>query len=312
VGRPTVHQLEIFCRVVELRSMTRAAEEMFISTSSVSTQLHQLEQKYLTDLLVRSPQGVTPTEAGKRLLVRARAVLDEIDCADREMAGLRSLDAGVLKFAASRTIGTYLIPLFLSEFQRAHPDVAVEYTIKSGGDQARLAVLDGLVEFAILGRISNEHGLAIEPFVDEQLVVVCSPEHALARVAAPTVAELARHRLLLRQGQILSRDYIVDALRAHVGPPNVFDYGNTEAIKQAAIGGEGVAVLPSSTVVAEVERGSLVGCQVVGFVPRRAAYMVHVAGTALSPAASAFRTLAHRAPQREAPLAPVGRAPASL
>jgi DNA-binding transcriptional LysR family regulator len=292
--RPTIHQLEIFCKVVQLKSMARAAEELYLAPSSVTMQVQQLEHKYLTQLLVRSSRGVIPTAAGRALHSRAMSVLRDIDAAEHELAGMRSLDTGVLQFSASRTIGTYLVPSVLSLFQKAYPNVAVEYYIKSGGDQARFAVLEQLVEFAILGRVKNETVLAVDALLDEPMQIVVSPDHPFTAVEAPGLSDLGRHSLLLRQGRILSRDYIVDALTRTSGPLDIQEFGNTEAIKEAAIEGRGVAILPQTSVAAEIATGQLVSRTIPGFTPTRTAYVVRPSNVPLSAAASAFLTLAQQ------------------
>jgi DNA-binding transcriptional LysR family regulator len=292
--RPTIHQLEIFCKVVQLKSMARAAEELYLAPSSVTMQVQHLEHKYLTQLLVRSSRGVVPTAAGRALHTRAMSVLRDIDAAEQELAGMRSLDTGVLQFSASRTIGTYLVPSVLSLFQKAYPNVAVEYYIKSGGDQARFAVLEQLVEFAILGRVKNETVLAVDALLHEPMQIVFSPDHPFTAIEFPDLSDLGRHPLLLRQGRILSRDYIVGCLADATGSLDIQEFGNTEAIKEAAIEGHGVAILPQTSVAAEIATGQLVTRTVPGFTPRRTAYVVRPRNVPLSAAASAFLTLAQQ------------------
>ena len=292
MSRPTLHQFEIFCKVLQLKNMARAAEELYLTPSSVTTQIRQLEQKYRIQLLVRSSRGIEPTVAGRALYQRALSILGDVDAAEREVADIGNLDRGVLQFAASRTIGTYLIPAVLSSFQRAYPNVAVEYLVKSGGDQARFAVLEQLVEFAVLGRIAADSALQVEELFDEPMRVVAAPEHPFASIEAPTLADLGGHRLLLRRGRILARDYI-NARLTQVGvAPDAEEFGNTEAIKDAAICGRGVAILPHTSVAGEIASGVLVARPVENFAPKRTAYVAHSTRAELSPAASAFLDMA--------------------
>jgi DNA-binding CsgD family transcriptional regulator len=76
VKRPSIRQLEVFCRVVQLNSMARAAKELQLAPSSVSMQIHELERRYRTRLLVRSPRRTTPTAAGTALYTRVLSLLE--------------------------------------------------------------------------------------------------------------------------------------------------------------------------------------------------------------------------------------------
>jgi DNA-binding transcriptional LysR family regulator len=73
VKRPSIHQLEVFCRIVALESMARAAEELQVAPSSVSMQVQELERRYRTRLLVRGPRRTTPTAAGAALYAQVVA-----------------------------------------------------------------------------------------------------------------------------------------------------------------------------------------------------------------------------------------------
>ena len=289
--RPSIHQLEVFCKVVQLESMARAAEEFAVAPSSVSMQIQQLERRFGTPLLVRGPRRTIPTSAGTALYSRAMTVLESLDAVERDLAALGALESGVLRFASSRTIGAALVRPVLQVFERTYPKVDVTYHVMANSQQAGAEVLDDRAELALIGRVRIDGVLQVTPLFEEPLVVVVSPGHPLADVAAPTMADLGEDALLLRESPVLGRDRVEASLARAGVTPKIAELGSTEAIRAAVLAGRGVAVLPRTTVDEELAQGLLVAPAVLGFVPTRTVHLATLGHTPLSPPAESFIAL---------------------
>jgi len=289
--RPSIHQLEVFCKVVQLESMARAAEEFAVAPSSVSMQIQELERRFRAPLLVRGPRRTVPTSAGKALYVRAVSVLESLDAAERELAELGELESGILRFATGRTIGAALVRPVLQAFEQTYPKVDVAYHVMANSQQAQAEVLHGRAEFALVGRARADRVLEVTPLFEEHLVVVLSPGHPLAEVEQPTMTDLGAHALLLRESPVLGRDRIVAALEEAAVLAEVIELGSTEAIKAGVVAGRGVAVLPQTTVEEELSEGVLVARSVRGFAPSRTVHLATLSHTPLSPPADSFISL---------------------
>ena len=289
--RPSLHQLEIFCKVVQLRSMTRAAEELYLAPSSISMQLQDLEQKLGTPLLIHAGRRLEPTEAGSLLYRRALGVLASLDALERDLGELGALESGRLRLASSRTIGSHVVLPALQTFGRRHPRVDVEYHLVVSSQVAAAAVIDGRAEVALLGRVADQGILDVTPFLDEPLVLVVSPAHPLA--SAPTLSPRALdgHTVLLREQPVLSSAEIRARL-AEAGARPVFrELSSTEAIKAGAVAGLGAAVLPETSIEAELKSGDLVARPTAAFAPRRTIHLAQRRHAPLSAAARAFLDL---------------------
>src|SRR6478609_6556354 len=118
-------RLAALVAVAEAGSITRAAERLGYTPPALSQQVAKLEREAGATLLVRSHRGTRLTDAGELLVVRARRVLDEMELARHELAGLTGLSGGTLRLGTFQTAGTHLLPPVLSAFRRAHPDVAL-------------------------------------------------------------------------------------------------------------------------------------------------------------------------------------------
>lgn len=135
-------RLAALVAVAEAGSITRAAERLGYTPPALSQQVAKLEREAGATLLVRSHRGTRLTDAGELLVVRARRVLDEMELARHELAGLTGLSGGTLRLGTFQTAGTHLLPPVLSAFRRAHPDVALavaDYEPRSGSRRSRQA-----------------------------------------------------------------------------------------------------------------------------------------------------------------------------
>lgn len=103
----TIRHLRVFITVVDSGSMTRAAEKLFVSQTSVSQTIRELEDNYDTKLFERLSRRLYITEEGKKLLSYARYIISSFDDMEKEMK--KPLESSTLKFGASVTVGTYIL-----------------------------------------------------------------------------------------------------------------------------------------------------------------------------------------------------------
>ncbi|NGN62855.1 LysR family transcriptional regulator [Streptomyces sp. A7024] len=180
-------RLAALVAVAEAGSITRAAERLGYTAPALSQQLAKLEREAGAALLVRHHRGTTLTAAGELLLARARRVLDELDRARLELAELSGLSGGRLRVGSFMTAGTHLLPPVLSAFRRDHPDVqlsVVEYEPPLGvaavaRGEADLALTHTYEPAPAATAQQPPAGVAVEPLLTEELVVVSAPGHAL-------------------------------------------------------------------------------------------------------------------------------------
>jgi DNA-binding transcriptional LysR family regulator len=289
VRRPSLHQLEVFCKVVELGSMAMAAEELRVVPSSVSMQILELERRYGTRLLVRGQRRTEPTAAGSALYGQVAALLQGLQVIERQLSRLgEEVESGTLRFTATRTIGAGVVRTVVGSFERSHPRVDISYSVMFSPEQAKAEVLNERAEFALVGLVEPGWPLTVRPLLDEPLIVVHSPGHPLAGLEHVTLQDLGHHALLLRESPVLGHDEIVRLLDEGGAAPPLKEMSSTEAIKAEALDGAGVAVLPRSSIDHELAGGLLVGRSVEGFQPRRTVFLAAPPRPPLSPIAESF------------------------
>src|SRR5919202_2981840 len=139
-----VHQLELFCAVVERRSFALAGTELCMTPQALSIQVKRLERGLGVALLRRVPGGMAPTQAGRELHALGRAMLDLRQVASRRMAELRQGTAGTLSIGVIHDAPLYYLAEVLRDFSQAYPRMPV--TVEMG---EREEVFDAMVRGSI-------------------------------------------------------------------------------------------------------------------------------------------------------------------
>ncbi|MGI4789932.1 MAG: LysR family transcriptional regulator [Janthinobacterium lividum] len=250
--------LQFFADLIETGSFSRTAEKNFVSQSAVSQRLKALENDYSQTLIDRG-QGrgrVTPTTAGLALYAGSKALLQGAMALDAEMRQLSDEVAGTVRVATVYSVGLHALPPRLKPFLAAHPRVNVHLEYKQT-DKVYDDVVSGSVDVGIVACPSAKRGLEVVPFAEEEMVLVCAPEHPLA---GPEVSlrQLDGIAFIGFADDIPTRKLVDERLRAagaRVKVVSMFD--NIETIKNLVEIGSGVSILPADTVRQEQRAGTL-------------------------------------------------------
>ena len=174
----TFQKLEVFCTVVELGSVTRAADRLCIAQPVVTAHVRSMEARLGYALVRRSGRNIALTEAGERIYRWATEVITRTREVERELAGLESGEMGNAVVATSMSVGSYALPPLLLDFHRLHPDglVTVEISNPQGAvDATRMGTCDFAVILLAVGQ--DLDGLTTLPLWEDDLVLVCSPSN---------------------------------------------------------------------------------------------------------------------------------------
>ncbi|MDT8421585.1 MAG: selenium metabolism-associated LysR family transcriptional regulator [Desulfuromonadales bacterium] len=287
-------RLEFFCKVVELKSFTRAAEQLHLTQPTVSEGIRMLEETLGDPLLDRMGREVLPTPAGKVLYRYARRILQLRDEACRAVGELRGETVGLLSLGASTIPGAYLLPQLIEQFTSKNPESEVTLKIAGTGQ-----ILEGLVqerlELALVGGMSSVRGLEWHTCFGDELTLVVPPGHRWVGRDQVAPAELFEEPVLLREEGSGTRNTLEQYLQQHKLQPArlqvLAEMGSNEAVKQGVRGGLGVAVISRLSVGDELDRGDLVALKLAGEPLSRPFYLVQRSGRKLTRAAELFRQL---------------------
>lgn len=235
--------------VAEEASFSLAAERLFITQPAVSKRIAALETELGGALFDRVGRHVDLTEAGRALLPRARAILDQVEDGRRAIANLAGNVAGELRIGTSHHIGLHRLPPVLRTFSRSYPEV--ELNIRFMDSEAACAAVEhGDLELAVV-TLPLEHSekLVTETIWPDPLAVVCAVDHPLATGPTATLEALAAHPAIFAAPGTFTRQ-IVERTFAPLGlhPKVAMSTNYLETIKMLVAIGLGWSVLPRTMV----------------------------------------------------------------
>src|SRR5947209_1730561 len=191
-------RMRVFLAVANNLSFSHAAEELSISQPGVTFHIKAVEREYGVGLFERVGKRLYLTDAGRTLadyVLRLSLIEEEARVALEELKGLES---GFLVVGASATIGIYLLPEIVGEFRKRHPGIKV--SLRVGNKRHTIErLLRNELDFGLVASPVDEPVLVNEPYLDDELVVIVSPQHrfALERIVYP--GELRRETFLVRE-----------------------------------------------------------------------------------------------------------------
>ncbi|WP_037572013.1 LysR family transcriptional regulator [Phaeacidiphilus oryzae] len=256
--------LRTFTTLARTGNFTSAAGELHLVQSTVTSQIQQLERELGTRLFDRLPRGAVPTEAGRRLLPRAEAVLD----AEARLRAAAEPDgevAGRVVIAAAETLVSARLPGVIAELRRSRPGVEVDLRT-SGTADALDGLRSGSYDLALLMEERVPGGpddLAVRVLGRERLELVGAPDHPLAgRKRAVPWQRLVHEEFFVHEEGCAYSDALVARLRAAaraegVAEPRLTRFGSIEAARACVAAGLGLSLLARVSVAAAIEAGGL-------------------------------------------------------
>lgn len=251
--------LTVFVTVAEERSFTRAATRLGLTQSALSQIVRRLEERLGIRLLARTTRSVAPTEAGERLLRTLAPMLQDIDRSIADLGEFRDRPAGTIRITTvEHAAKTVLLPR-LATLLPDYPDITVEIVIDYGLVDIVARRFDAGVR---LGEQIAKDMIAVRLGPDIPMAIVGSPGYLDARARPVGPEDLVTHRcinLRLPTSDTLNSWRLIRGgkeMRVRVDGPLVFN--TIDLIRDAALGGLGLAYLPLDQVADDLRAGRLV------------------------------------------------------
>ena len=286
-----LRRLEIFAKVSELGSFSRAAEALFLTQPTVSEHIRALEDELGVQLLDRLGRGATPTRAGQLFLGYTQRILALSREARQAIDQFQGRMSGDLVVAGSTIPGEYLLPGVIGRFKSKYPDISVTLLI---GDTRQVSdwVEDGRAEAAIVGARPASRTIDSRELLRDDLVVVVASGHPWSERDSITLAELRAEPMVVRERGSGTREALERAIAAIGLDFGAFriagEMGSTQAIKQGVRAGVGVSLLSRRAVEDECRAGLVHCVKVRDLTVDRSFYLVVHRDRSRSPLALAF------------------------
>ncbi|MBP8644590.1 MAG: LysR family transcriptional regulator [Syntrophobacteraceae bacterium] len=298
-----IHRLEVFCRVVDLRSFTKAADAVYLTQPTVSEHVRALEEMVGEKLLDRLGREVLPTPAGKILYRYARNIIQMRDEAVQALESYKGNLSGHLFIGAGTIPGTYILPELLGSFKSLFPSIQTTLII-AGSSQIVSRLLEGSIELGLVGAKWNDRRILSEEIFSDELVLTVYPGHPWAGRTQIPLHRLMEEPFIQRERGSGTRIVLEQVLSSHGFDPSqlhvIAEMGSTEAVRQGIKARIGVSILSYQAVAEDIDRSVLATVGIEGVRFLRPFYLVRRKKRQPSPLGTAF--VEHLHAQAEAKL----------
>ncbi len=251
----TTRHFKIFVTVCDTMNMTAAAESLYMSQSAVSQAIAELEKYYNVRLFERLSRKLYLTQAGEKLLGYARHMVRMNADIEKDMRSLQ--ETGLIRIGASVTVGATVLPKLVSGFLQTNPAINVE-AYEDNTEQIQKRLLADQTDIGVVEGEITSPDILVTPFMQDELVLICSNNHRFADSSAVTPLELEKENFIVREQGSGTRKTFEDVMRAHQLSWKVaWTCNNADTIKAAVIAGLGVSVISRRAVEKEAQTGEL-------------------------------------------------------
>ncbi|MGR3810573.1 LysR family transcriptional regulator [Jiulongibacter sp. NS-SX5] len=241
----TIHQLQVFLKVVEYESITKASEQLFMTQPAVSIQLKNFQEQFEIKLTEVIGRKLYITEFGKEVAEIAKRVMAELDSINYMSESFKGLLTGRLSISSAST-GKYVIPYFLSGFLERHSgiELLLDVTNKS---KVIESLMNNEIDFAIVSVLPENLNIEEEILIDNKLFLVSNEKK-------PSSSK----PLIYREEGSATRKVMEDYFdQNQVNRHKQMELTSNEAVKQAVIAGIGNSVMPLIGMHTEINNGEL-------------------------------------------------------
>lgn len=284
-------QLEVFLTVAETKSFSKAAERLFLSQSTISSHIKNLETELKKTLIIRSTKSVTLTEEGHTLLFYIKRLLDTKEAA---LLAINSPTNAYINLGASTIPSACLLPKYTSSFRTSHPQVS--FFIRQGDSESIIEkVLDGSVELGIVGQKAVSDKCVSLPFCTDELVIATPANDHFRSIIKQKdhINRLLKEPMLIREygsGTRHAADNVLSSMGISLSTLNIIAQCNDlSAIRQMIVEGMGISVVSKLAIADLAEQRKLYA---VSFDPpmERSFYLVFLKDRTIRPIINEFMT----------------------
>lgn len=251
----TLHQLEIFRKIADLKSVTKASEELFLTQPAVSIQLKKFQEQFDIPLFEIVGRRLFITEFGEEIAIAAQKILDEVTAINYKAMSYKGELAGKLKIAIVST-AKYAMPYFLTNFIKTHSGVDLIMDVTNKAEVMR-SLEANEVDFAMVSTIPKNLKISRVELMENKLYLVGG------RQFEPTAKNITIKKfellpLIYREQGSATRNAMERYISSHkISTYKKMELTSNEAVKQAIIAGLGYSIMPLIGIKNELNSGDV-------------------------------------------------------
>ncbi len=285
-----IESLKVFCDLAETESFTQAAQINQVTQSAVSQQISMLERYFKSVLVERSKRFFRLTEEGQVLYDYSKQMVKTYGTLHTRLQEVKEVVSGNIRVATIYSIGLHDLPVYVKHFLKTFPTVNVHVEYRRA-NQVYEDVIGNVVDIGLVAYPARDPKIEIFPLRKDPLVLITHPSHPLAHHSSIKMKALNGQNFIGFEPDIPTRRALDRILRENaVEIRHVMEFDNIETVKRAVEIDAGVAIVPQSTVVQEVNKKTLAQVKIDGDFHRPLA-AIHKKTKVLSPAMKEFLAL---------------------
>jgi len=283
-----LNQLRAFYEAAKCQNISFAAKSLFVSQPAVTAQVKLFEDHCGLKLFKKKGRNLYLTDEGKTLYQYARKIFKYEKEIEDALEQMKELKQGTLRLGSARTYARYFMPFLLTGFRDEYPHIKIHLDEGSSQDMIH-SLVELKNEVVIIAKAGENPDISFIPFSKEELVLILSPDHALAQKKAIDLEQLSEEPIIMKDSGSGTRR-LVDELFSQVNckPKVLMETSDAEIIKLLVQHGEGLSFLVREAVAVELQAGKLAAVPINGqniFLDVSIAYLRN---QPLSPSARAF------------------------
>lgn len=251
----TLHQLEIFHKVSELKSVTKASEELFLTQPAVSIQLKNFQDQFQIPLFEVVGRKIYITEFGEEITRTAQNILNEVKAINYKALSFQGELAGKLKVAIVST-AKYVMPYFLTDFINEHKGVDLSMDVTNKAEVVR-SLENNEIDFAMVSTIPKHLKINRIQLMDNELYLVGGKQYK-SKGKSISTKEFEKLPLIYREQGSATRNKMEYFIASNnISTYKKMELKSNEALKQAIVAGLGYSIMPLIGIKNELKNGDL-------------------------------------------------------
>ncbi len=252
----TLNQLQIFLKVVQTGSITKAAEELNLTQPAVSIQIKNLQAQFEIPLLEIIGKKIYITDFGREIAESAKGILDQVYAINYKTMAFKDQLVGRLKFSIVST-GKYVLPYFLTDFLRVNPGVEISIDV-TNREKVLVSQLENQVDFSLISDALENPTFNSIDILTNDLYLVGNKETAKLQPTFNYLEFKNELPLIFRENGSGTRK-IMEAYLKKQGVDGLkkIELMSNEAVKQAVMAGLGYSIMPLIGIKNEIQSGAL-------------------------------------------------------
>jgi len=253
-----IESLKVFCDLAESESFTKAAQINSVTQSAVSQQISSLERQFKSILIERSKKKFRLTREGQVLYEYSKQIIQTYQSLQSKLQEIKDVISGTIRVATIYSIGLHDLPPYLKKYLKSYPTVNVHVEYRRS-NQVYEDVLSNVVDLGLVAYPVRDNKLDVVPLRRDRLVLVCHPQHPLAKSKSVPLTAIAGQKFIGFQPDIPTRKAIDKILKDRgIQVQHVMEFDNIETVKRAVEIDAGISIVPQGTILQEVSKQTLV------------------------------------------------------